>query len=51
MRVQKLGRTIDRREVVHHRDGDKLNNAPENLMVIGTMYPLVHAQPIRTRIA
>jgi hypothetical protein len=31
---EKLGRTLERREIVHHRDGDKLNNTPENLMVM-----------------
>lgn len=27
----KIGRPLNRKESVHHRDGDKLNNAPENL--------------------
>lgn len=28
---QKLGRSLEPHEVVHHKDGDKLNNDPENL--------------------
>lgn len=28
-----LGRPLKRHEVVHHRDGDKLNNDPSNLLV------------------
>jgi|ERR1035438_3715743 hypothetical protein len=31
---QKLGRKLLRSEVVHHKDGDKLNNAPDNLIVM-----------------
>jgi hypothetical protein len=31
---QKLGRTLRKGEVVHHIDGDRLNNAPENLAVM-----------------
>lgn len=27
----KLGRFLDKKEIVHHIDGDKLNNSPENL--------------------
>ena len=46
---EKLGRSLDPREVVHYRNGDKLDNSPENLVIIGTMYPLAHAQSIRTR--
>jgi hypothetical protein len=30
---QKLGRRLKLREVVHHIDGDKTNNRPENLAV------------------
>lgn len=33
---QILGRPLLPTEVVHHKDGDKLNNAPENLEVLGT---------------
>jgi hypothetical protein len=31
---KKLGRPLRSREVVHHRDGDKLNNRPDNLQVM-----------------
>ena len=30
---KKLGRKLNPEEVVHHRDGDKLNNSPSNLKV------------------
>lgn len=33
---QKLGRLLDRKEVVHHIDGNPLNNQPDNLMVFGS---------------
>ena len=29
-----LGRELEGREVVHHRDGDKANNTPENIRVL-----------------
>lgn len=32
----KIGRLLDRREVVHHIDSNPLNNAPENLMLFST---------------
>jgi hypothetical protein len=33
---QELGRVLRRGEVVHHRDGDPLNNHPSNLEVFQT---------------
>lgn len=33
---QKLGRPLRKGEVVHHIDGDKRNNKPENLMVFAS---------------
>ncbi len=32
--MQKLGRKLNTKEEVHHRDGNKLNNNPVNLMLI-----------------
>jgi hypothetical protein len=32
----KLGRLLDRKEVVHHIDGNPLNNCPDNLMIFGS---------------
>ena len=34
---QKIGRQLKKDEVVHHKDKDKSNNNPENLMVFTTM--------------
>lgn len=34
---QKLGRLLKPEEVVHHIDGDKFNNVPENLIVFKTL--------------
>jgi len=31
---KKIGRSLHSDEVVHHRDGDKLNNNPNNLQVM-----------------
>ena len=31
---QMLGRPLRRDEIVHHKDGNKLNNSPDNLMVL-----------------
>ena len=31
---RKIGRPLRPYEVVHHRDGDKLNNRPSNLQVV-----------------
>jgi hypothetical protein len=33
---QKLGRYLHPKEVVHHIDGNRLNNVPENLIVFGS---------------
>ena len=33
---RKIGRLIQRGEVVHHIDGDKTNNDPENLQVLAS---------------
>lgn len=29
-----IGRALENNEIVHHKDGDKLNNAPDNLMLM-----------------
>ena len=31
---EKIGRKLKKNEVVHHMDGDKMNNNPENLTVV-----------------
>lgn len=31
---KKLGRPLEKGEIVHHKDGDKLNNSPDNLEVM-----------------
>lgn len=35
MMEQKLGRKLDRNELVHHKDGDKTNNNLANLELLG----------------
>jgi HNH endonuclease len=32
--AEQIGRTLEPGEVVHHLDGDKNNNSPENLVVL-----------------
>lgn len=57
---QKLGRLLDRKEVVHHKDGDRLNNDINNLELFQTnaehLYEHLadneeHAQAIREAMA
>lgn len=33
---KKIGRLLNDKEVVHHKDGDKLNNKPDNLIVFAS---------------
>lgn len=40
-----IGRLLDRKEVVHHADGNKLNNSPANLVLMqstGKHFILAH---------
>jgi len=55
---KKLGRYLTREEVVHHVDGDRANNEPENLVVFASLsehnayhakYGVVH--PASSRLA
>ena len=39
-----LGRPLLPREIVHHRDGDSTNNAPENLIVLPSQRYHAHAE-------
>ena len=41
---QKLGRKLKDGEVVHHRDGNKLNNLPNNLYVMNEHHQLVETK-------
>jgi hypothetical protein len=47
---QQLGRQLTKGEVVHHRDGNKANNAPENLQVMLKSQHDSHTQETRTRL-
>jgi hypothetical protein len=43
-----LGRTLESWEIVHHRDGNKLNNAVENLEVVTkSAHSIHHAKPAK----
>jgi hypothetical protein len=44
-----LGRPLRPGEIVHHKDGDRLNNAPENLEVITQGAHIRHHEPWKTR--
>ena len=41
---QTLGRPLLPREVVHHKDGDSLNNDPSNLIVLPSQRVHAHAE-------
>lgn len=41
---QTLGRSLLPREVVHHKDGDSLNNDPDNLIVLPSQRVHAHAE-------
>lgn len=42
---QVLGRPLKRSEIVHHRDGDKLNNDPSNLELVDRASHIVMHRP------
>ena len=44
---QKLGRPLKKGEIVHHKDGDKTNNSPDNIEVVASI--LAHAVHHRKR--
>jgi hypothetical protein len=43
---EKLGRKLGKHEVVHHKDGNKTNNDPDNLMLLRTQsdHGIIHTQ-------
>lgn len=48
---QKIGRPLRQGEIVHHIDGDKRNNSPENLEVLENQreHLLIHRQSWKSK--
>lgn len=47
---QKLGRPIERHEIIHHIDGNKSNNDPDNLMILNSSeHAKLHARERKER--
>lgn len=44
-----LGRPLMNGEIVHHRDGNKTNNAPENLLVLPSQAYHAHVEALLRR--